>query len=137
MKRWMVNCESRTQKLGFWVDSWTTWRRDSSERRKNPMRELAGVPVAAEVASTDTPETAMETWPVWVKPNFSNRIMWRASDVIFRFLISATEAAMRERNVTATRRFSMVLAILKRWPDRRSVADLAPTTVVLVRSGRK
>lgn len=57
--------------------------------------------------------------------------------MIFRFLISATEAAMRERNVTATRRFSMVLAILKRWPDRRSVADLAPTTVVLVRSGRK
>lgn len=44
---------------------------------------------------TETEETATETCPVWVNPNFSKRIMGRESEVIFRVLISARERGRR------------------------------------------
>lgn len=46
---------------------------------------------------TETEETATETCPVWVNPNFSKRIMGRESEVIFRVLISARERGRRRR----------------------------------------
>lgn len=73
---------------------------DSSDKRKNPRRDGSGWE-REEV--TETAETVILTVPVWVKPNFSKRIMGRASLVIFRVLTSAREgegrraAAMRRR----------------------------------------
>jgi len=37
---------------------------------------------------TETEETEIVTWPVWVNPNFSKRIMGRVSEVMARVLIS-------------------------------------------------
>lgn len=39
----------------------------------------------------------MDTWPLWVNPNFSNRIMGRVSEFIFRDFISAAEGERRKR----------------------------------------
>lgn len=46
---------------------------------------------------TETEETEMVTRPVCVKPNFSKRIMGRASLVIFKVLISAVVRVDRAR----------------------------------------
>lgn len=70
--------------------------RDSSERRKKPRREGSG---REREEMTETDETEMATWPVWVKPNFSKRIMERASLVIVRDLISAEVGWRRRRRV--------------------------------------
>jgi len=37
---------------------------------------------------TETEDTEIVTWPVWVNPNFSKRIMGRVSEVMARVLIS-------------------------------------------------
>lgn len=71
-----------------------TWRRDSSERRKNPRREGSG---DERVEATETPETLTVTWPVCVNPNFSKRIMGRESAVMVRVLISAVTKGRRRR----------------------------------------
>lgn len=83
--RWMY-FESSTQNEGFWRSSTRTWIRDSSARRKNPRPDGSG---EAREEITDTEETDMVTWPVWVKPNRSKRIMDRESELILRDLISA------------------------------------------------
>ena len=53
--------------------------------------------------ATETECTEMFTCPVGVKPNFSKRIMARASLVIDRVLISAVERERRERRERRTR----------------------------------
>lgn len=54
--------------------------------------------------ATETEETEIVTLPVGVNPNFSKRIMARASFVIVRVLISAVESETRR---TRTRRRRM------------------------------
>lgn len=99
--------ESMTQKLGFCCNSKRTWIRDSSERRKKPRREDSG---RERVEVTETPETAMVTWPVCVNPNFSKRIMGRESEVIFKVLISAVVRwrRVRKRRTMARSIFAIV-----------------------------
>lgn len=63
---------------------------------------------------TETDETDTDTKPVCVNPNFSNRIMGRASDMIFSFLISAVvgegRRAVRRRSTAATARGVFVIS---------------------------
>lgn len=66
---------------------------------------------------TETAETVIETVPVWVNPNFSKRIMGRASLVIFRVLTSARDGD--GRSTAAMRRIRRgirgVFVILESW----------------------
>ena len=86
--------ESRTQKEGFCCSSNRSWRKDSSERRKNPRREGSG---DERVEATETPVTLTKTWPVCVNPNFSKRIMGRESAIMVRVLISAAINGRRRK----------------------------------------
>lgn len=77
--------------------------RDSSERRKKPRRVGSGV---ERVETTETEETVMVAWPVWVKPKRSKRIIGRESEVMVRVLISAVVEGMKVRT-TGTRKRKM------------------------------
>lgn len=105
---WMY-WEWRTQEdvSGLCWRSRRVWRRESSERRKKPRRDGSG-----EEEVTETAEMAMETWPVWVKPNFSKRIMERVSEVIVRVLISAVAKPKRRRKKTARTTVGGILVIV-------------------------
>jgi hypothetical protein len=46
---------------------------------------------------TETEDTEIVTWPVWVNPNFSKRIMGRVSEVMARVLISVELWERRRR----------------------------------------
>lgn len=67
-------------------------------------------------ATTKTEETEIDTWPVWVKPNFSKRIMGRVSEVMVRVLISAAEGEMKKkrRRRVATALVEAVMPISER-----------------------
>lgn len=53
---------------------------------------------------TETDETAIVTWPLCVKPNFSKRIIGRVSEFIVRDLISAVEGEGRRERKKKRRR---------------------------------
>lgn len=108
LKRGKMYWEERTQKLGLNWDSWMTWRRDSGERRKNPKREGR----AEEDEENDTEETETATWPVWVKPNFSKRIMGRESEEMVTDLISPRTRVEKGRRRRRRRWWRAVLPIL-------------------------
>jgi hypothetical protein len=58
---------------------------------------------------TETEETEIATWPVWVNPNFSKRIMGRVSEVMDRVLISAELGERRRRR---NRKGSFVILVV-------------------------
>ena len=65
---------------------------------------------------TETPATEIETKPEWVNPNFSKRIMGRASLLIFRVLTSPTVGDGRSTAAirTTSRGMRGVFVILER-----------------------
>ena len=72
---------------------------------------------------TETEETEMATWPVWVKPNFSKRIMGRESEVMVRVLISAV---VEERMESRKKRSNGIFVIFGKF-----VAAVATVGVVV------
>lgn len=82
-------------------------------RRKKPRREDSGC-AAEERTATDTDDTAMDTWPLCVNPNFSKRIMGLVSEFMVRDLISAVEGERRDqrkRRVVKRDGFVLILEI--------------------------
>jgi hypothetical protein len=61
---------------------------------------------------TETEETEIATWPVWVNPNFSKRIMGRVSEVMDRVLISAELGERRRRRRRRNRKGSVVILVV-------------------------
>lgn len=88
-----------------------TWMRDSSERRKKPRRVGSGV---ERVETTETEETVMVAWPVWVKPKRSKRIIGRESEVMVRVLISAMVEGMKVR-ILGTRKMNIRGSLAISW----------------------
>lgn len=93
VKRRFMYFESSTQNAPFCWSSRRTWISDSSERRKNPSCDGSG---GARVEDTATDDTLMVARPMCVKPNRSNKIIGRESELIFSVLISAVESDGRE-----------------------------------------
>lgn len=88
-----------------------TWMRDSSERRKKPRRVGSGV---ERVETTETEETVMVAWPVWVKPKRSKRIIGRESEVMVRVLISAVVQGMKGR-IMGRRKMNIRVSLAISW----------------------
>lgn len=110
-----MNLESRTQNVGFCWSSRRTWISASSDKRKNPSREGSGV---AKVEITETEETLMAAWPVWVNPNRSKSIIARGSEEIFSFFISPVVNETRQRR-RRRRKGRGNFVILKKCKRRR------------------
>lgn len=67
----------------------------------------------------------MDTWPLCVNPNFSNRIMGRVSELMVRDFISAVEGERRQRTMisdNAVRIPAMAIALV--WVQNVSESDL-------------
>ncbi|CAI9766290.1 unnamed protein product [Fraxinus pennsylvanica] len=93
---------------------------DSSDRRKKPRREGSGE-AAEEI--TETEETEMLAWPVCVKPNRSNRIMARESDLILRDLISAAAGRRRKMRMRHGRRKGSFVILIGGGGTRRRAEE--------------